>query len=475
MNKKEKNIYKYFLKMLLIFIGLDFLMMITSSILASSSLFAKYGVDLITEIYYAFAILIVMLLFHNAYVFTERKKKFWKSVCLGLPMLVISIINFVINITSLKSFSVENFVNVLILCVFVGIAEEFLCRGWLQNEFMERFSDDKKSVIKSIVLASLVFGVMHIINVSSQTLFETILQIINATAIGMLLGSIYYKTKNIWSVIFLHAFYDFSIFLGEMNLVKDCTFGTPTLGVTIVNCVGITFISILWIASALKVLNTGTIKGEKTDKKKDLIYSTIIIISLIFVFVPFEKLVPNYDDYETCYEYAEIDSFNNYEEHFPHYETYYIESNVETNRFEENGFSNNLKEIKKDEEVLIEFKLNPNDTVNVKNQNTTYEVKLDIEHIDNIEIIENEDNYIIVIEAVENESTIYYSLINKDDMTNGKDFIDFIAGSFTKFALPQLSQVGYVTIENTEVKYPYLISENNDRFIIRNDRLFLIK
>lgn len=475
MNKKEKSIYKYFVKMLLIFAGLDILMMLTSGILASTSTFAKYGVELITEIFYAFAVLIVMLLFHNSYVFTERKKKFWKSVCLGLPMLLVAIVNFVINITSLKTFSITNFINVLILCIFVGIAEEFLCRGWLQNEFMERFSDDKKSVIKSIILASLVFGVMHIVNVGSQTLFETILQIINATALGMLLGSIYYKTKNIWSVIFLHAFYDFAIFLGEMNLVKDCTYGTPTFGVTVVNFIGVAVISILWIASALKVLNTVSFDGEKVDKKKEGLYTVIIVISFVFIFLPIEKLVPSYDKYKTCYEYVEIDAIANYEEHYPHYDKYYIESNLEINRFEENAFGNNLKEVKRNEDVLIEFKLNPNNTVNVKNENTTYEIKLDIAHVRKLEIVENEDNYMVVIEAIENESTIYYSLINKDDITNGKDFMDFIAGSFKKFDLPEINQVGYITYEGTNAKYPYLVSKNNDKFIIRNDNLFLIK
>ncbi len=475
MNKKEKSIYKFFVKMLLIFAGLDILMMVIAGILATTSVLAKYGIELITEIFYAFAVLIVMLLFHNEYVFTERKKKFWDSVSLGLPMLVISIINFIANITSLKTFSVSNFLNVLILCVFVGIAEEFLCRGWLQNEFMERFSDDKKSVIKSIILASLVFGVMHIVNLGSQTIFETILQIVNATALGMLLGSIYYKTKNIWSVIFLHSFYDLAIFLGEMNLVKDCTYGTPTFGVTVVNCIGIVFISILWIASAFKVLNSISFNGEKLDKKKDFFYTIAIIASFIFMFIPFEKLVPNYDNYKTCYEYTEIDSFNNYEEHYPHYETYYIESNLETSKFEENALGNNLKEIKNQEDVLIEFKLNSNDTVNVKNQNTTYEVKLDMEHVNSIEVLENEDNYVVVIESLDDEATIYYTVINKADITNSKDLIDFIARSFTKFLLPELNKVGYITYENGDVKYPYFVSENNDRFIIRNDNLFLIK
>ncbi len=475
MKKENKNIYKFFIKMLLIFISLDFVMMIVSSVLASSSMFAKYGLELICEMFYAIAILVVMLLFHNSYVFTEKRSKFWDSVCLGMPMLIISTIFFLSNIFSIKSFSIPNFLNAFVLCVFIGIAEEFLCRGWLQNEFIERFSDDKKSVIKSIMLASLVFGVMHIINALGQSLFETILQIINAVSLGMLLGSIYYKSKNIWSVIFLHAFYDFSIFLGEMNLVKDCTYGTPSIGVTIVNCISVLTISLFWIFSALKVLNKVNSKNTKESKKKDRFYTMMIIIFFIFSILPIQNLVPDYDKYVTCYEYNEIESFNNYEEHYPNYKKYYIDLKNKVSKFDDDVFGENFKEITSEEQYLISFKLNDNNTVNIKNDNTTYEVKLDIKDANKLELIENEDSYIVIIESLENESTIYYNKINKLDLRNSKDFIDFISSSFTKYSLPELSKVGYITFENNRIKYPYFISMHGDKFIIRNENLYLIK
>ena len=41
-------------------------------------------------------------------------------------------------------------VNLLIGCFLVGVAEEFLCRGWLFNEFLERFGETKKGVWFSI-------------------------------------------------------------------------------------------------------------------------------------------------------------------------------------------------------------------------------------------------------------------------------------------------------------------------------------
>ena len=474
MKKNKKSIYLFFLKMLLIFIGIDLVIMIVSSLFAASSMYAKYGPELITEIFYAVAILVVMLLFNNSYVFTEKKGKFWKSILYGAPMLLISIFNFGSNLINMKSFSFFNFVNVLALSIFVGIAEEFLCRGWLQNEFIERYSDDKKSVVKSIILASLVFGVMHIVNLGGQTLFETILQIINATALGMLLGSIYYKTKNIWSVIFLHSFYDFAIFLGEMNFVKDCTYTSPTTGVILVNCLTITIISVLWIFSALNVLNRTSFKDKKLSKKNNSLYSIIVVISFVLIFIPFEKLVPSYDKYEICYNYDTTEGLKYYQEYYPHYDYYYMNQINNISKFDADAFSNNMIEIIKEEEVLISLRRSDGG-VNLKNENTTYEVKLDIEDIEDFELIENEDHYIIIIESLENESTIYYNKINKDDLRNSRDFIDFIASSFKKYYLPELGRIGYITVDNSNIKYPYFISVYGDEFIIKNESIYLIK
>jgi membrane protease YdiL (CAAX protease family) len=468
--KNEKNIYKFFVKMLLIFVGLDLLMMCVTELLASSSLFAKYGTDVIYEIFYALSILVVMLLFHNSYVFTEKKKKFWNSIYLGLPMLAYSIITFIVNLFNQGSFSISNCINVFVLCLFVGIAEEFLCRGWLQNEFIERFSNDRNSVIKSIILSSLVFGVMHIINLSEQTVFETILQIINAVSVGVLLGSIYYKTKNIWSVIFLHAFYDFSIFLGEMNLIKDCTYATPSLSVGILEFTSIIILSVLWIMSALKVLNG--IK-ERTSKKKDTIYTSIIVLTFILAFIPFERIVPEYDDYVICYDYNETEMLKNYEIHFPHYQEHFIDSTIKVSRFDDDV--NSLNEIKSEENIKISFNKNWDGTIIIENELINYKNKLDIKEVKNIEILENDDYYLIIIESEENEATIYYSKINKCDLRNSKDFMDYLSNSFKKYDLPELSKIGYVTFLNNSLKHPYFVSSNNDAFIIINDSLYLIK
>ena len=124
------------------------------------------------------------------------------------------------------------------------------------------------------MLASSIFALMHAANFLYQDVFQTIMQIINAFGLGILLGTIYYKTKNIWSVIFLHAAYDFAIFLGEVGYVKDCTYGTLTNSIALVTMIQIFLLGALWILGSIYVLKKCNFPDVKASRKKN---STIIL------------------------------------------------------------------------------------------------------------------------------------------------------------------------------------------------------
>ena len=194
-NKRKTHIFTFFIKMCLLFIIVQFFSNILPSFLAISVQSEKYGFEFIIECFLALFILIVLLLSKNHYIFTEKRENFLKSLILGVPILIFSIFYLIFNAMTITDFNLFHLINIILYCFSIGVAEEFMCRGWLQNEFIERYSKNRKQVILSILLSSLVFGLMHLSNVlSGQTLFETIIQIIQATAAGFLFGSIYYRT-----------------------------------------------------------------------------------------------------------------------------------------------------------------------------------------------------------------------------------------------------------------------------------------
>ena len=479
-NNTNNNILLYFLKMVMIFISIDLVISILPSFITSSILGYKYGSEIILELFYALFAIIVMLLFHNSYVFTNKHTKFGKAIKYGIPMLIYSGIYFVVNVIGLKNVIVGNLINIIILCIFIGFAEEFLCRGWLQNEFLERFGDSKKGVVKSILCSSLVFGCMHLINVvtTSQGLVFTLLQVLNAITLGFYLGVIYYKSKNIWSVIFLHAFYDFALFLGEVNLVKDCTVGTLSNDVILANFISIALLSLFWVLSSAYVLkksNFPDVKASRSKKGNALLLTGVVVFGLLS-FIPFENYAEGYDKAYVCYDYEITNIPENHVLHFPYYDTYnmvYEREVTEHVMSDENP--NDVKEVIVLNKYNISIWLDTFGTMHIKNNNTGYEKKYEV-GISNLEVIENTDAFTILFSKDELESTVYYSdYVIKNNMTNDDEFIDEIVESFLSYDLPLIYELGYLTIEDSEYKYPVFYSENYDYFIIKNGDLYLIK
>lgn len=477
-NKNKGGMFTFFFKMLFIFILIDIVIASLPSVITGSILNFKYGTDLIVELFYGIFALIVMLLFHNSYVFTNKHDNFKKSLRMGIPILVFAFINFALNALSLDNFIIGNLINVIIYCIFIGFAEEFLCRGWLQNEFIERYGDTKANVIKSIVCASIVFGSMHLINVltTSQGLVFTILQVINAISLGFYLGVIYYKTKNIWSVIFLHAFYDFALFLGEVNMVKGCTTGTLSNDVILANTINIGLLSLFWILSSVYVIKKTNFKDAKASKKKkgNALLITGIVVFGIMSMIPFEMLAEGYEDAYICYEYDITEKPDNYILHFPSYEEYVMEHERESKTLIMSDDGNDFKEVIVLNKYNISVYVDKLGILHIKNNNTGYERKFE-SGISSYEVIENEDAFTILLAKDDLETTIYFSDYTiKNNMTNEDAFIDEIVESFIKYELPLVNEIGYITVDDSDYKYPVFYSDNN-YFIIKNGDLFLMQ
>ena len=191
-----------------------------------------------------------MLLFKNSYVFTQKREPLKTGLFYGLFYIIGSVIFMLL-------FGVFNggfnsglaLINLFVGCLLIGICEEFLCRGWLLNEFLERYGNSKKGIWYSIVISGLIFGLMHIGNIFSagQDVPSTITQVISAT--GIVFGLIYYKTKNIWSVVILHGLWDFSLFLGDVTPITE-----EIVTVNGFSIVGILFSILIILAELLNVI-----------------------------------------------------------------------------------------------------------------------------------------------------------------------------------------------------------------------------
>lgn len=117
------------------------------------------------------------------------------------------------------SFIIENLkpIEIIIFCmliyiqstIFAPIFEEILFRGIILNGMLSKYKNNQG---RAVLYSAIIFGVVHL----------NIPQGINAMMVGLILGFIYYSTKNIKLCIFVHFINNLFTFIPtpEDTLVK---------------------------------------------------------------------------------------------------------------------------------------------------------------------------------------------------------------------------------------------------------------
>ena len=117
---------------------------------------------------------------------------------IGIAKPINHIITYLIGNDLLIKNPTDTFLMSLGAIILAPILEELIFRGIILKGFLSRYSYKK-----AILFSAIVFGAIHV----------KPLQIWGAILLGLFLGWVYYKTKNIGAVIVSHFFANFSILL----------------------------------------------------------------------------------------------------------------------------------------------------------------------------------------------------------------------------------------------------------------------
>jgi len=99
---------------------------------------------------------------------------------------------------------------ILSLNAMVGLSEELLFRGILFGALRQ-----KHRLITAIVISSLIFGLIHIVNLGAgQSGSATAYQIFNAALLGAVFCAILLQTNSLWPPIALHMIWNSYVMLG---------------------------------------------------------------------------------------------------------------------------------------------------------------------------------------------------------------------------------------------------------------------
>lgn len=434
--KKRLHIFFYWIFMIILFVGVLYGQQLVASMMQGSLSTSKFGREATFEILWAGLVLLVVLLFKNKYIFTQERQGFFESFQYILPELLlsgffvfISIVALIINGNPLDKYAVF---NLALYCLFIGIVEEFLCRGWLLNEFLERYSKTKKEVLLSILCSSFIFGVVHFINIGeTRGFFETLVQVMNAFAGGVFLALVYYKTKNIWVVVWTHAVWDFTLFLSQTNSLGDCLAAAPTTLSIALNIVRGLVLILAYSLFCLWIYRQTDIYEKEKKSNMDWLIGVgvaLYIVGLLFIQSPST-------DTSLC----------------PNYGRKKIESSYEVSYFQYDHYA-----LEKDP---IALEIDPDTgAVLLKNTDTNESVFLtDDDEYREFLLIENRTNFVIMLQTSWN--VVYYGKFDKDSIQGDKVYLEKIRDSLNRTVVPNVVTLGTIELENKDYRYPLMKTE----------------
>lgn len=155
--------------------------------------------------------------------FSKRNLKL--GALLSAPLLIIAVLWNILpavlyNDPSLFRIDVGIIVVALINTIAIGFTEEILFRGLIFRNFLRRYGKTKKGIYLSMIISSLIFGIIHMVNMSSSSPDSIIQQVIYAASMGVIFSIMYLVTGNLLVPILCHGLFDFtdSVIPGFYNI-----------------------------------------------------------------------------------------------------------------------------------------------------------------------------------------------------------------------------------------------------------------
>ena len=164
-----------------------------------------------------------------------------KNFLFFIPLIAISTVNFWFG-AKVGGSALEGVAFVLAM-ICVGFVEEIIFRGFLFKALV------KENVKVAIVVASLTFGMGHIINLISsggENVLANVCQIIYATAVGFLFIIIFHRGKTLIPCIVAHSFVNATSWF-----MSDAANGVNE---QIISCVIVVVLAIGYAIALMKVI-----------------------------------------------------------------------------------------------------------------------------------------------------------------------------------------------------------------------------
>ena len=141
------------------------------------------------------------------------RRPFLRSLAISLPAFTIAINNFPFSqvIKGEAEITGEWWAIALLLleCMCVGFFEETAFRGVVFLGLLRKNPESRAWAFASIALSSVIFGVVHLINIFESSPVAVLMQIGYSALIGAMCAVVLMKTANLWLCVVIHGLFNF--------------------------------------------------------------------------------------------------------------------------------------------------------------------------------------------------------------------------------------------------------------------------
>ena len=156
----------------------------------------------------------------------DKSKKLIHIGLLFFPLYLV-VVNLLFADAISSSTMVQDIGVLAVLCISIGLSEEYALRGFLQSYLIKNFALSKKQVLYAVIGAAFIFGVLHLIKFD-KGLYGELSQVAFATFIGVMFGAILLRTKRMWPLVILHALIDFAAKIDGIGEPFQVAISKPT-------------------------------------------------------------------------------------------------------------------------------------------------------------------------------------------------------------------------------------------------------
>ena len=172
---------------------------------------------------------------------------------IGFSLVVVAFVIIAANTEKLKINSIGHILIYILCMFFVGLSEELCSRTIIAQSFLEHCGTNKNGIWKAAILSGFLFGCLHLFNLEVANPLGVIVQCIVAGLAGITYAAIYFRTGNIWILVFIHTLNDLATgamygFFNGGNMLDSMSVdsgGSPLFGLIMAIPEVITFIYLL--------------------------------------------------------------------------------------------------------------------------------------------------------------------------------------------------------------------------------------